>query len=110
MVGRAELAEAVRYNDAITEERGRGDQFPKMLAELGIDAEGASHVAFQRGLRTLAFVKGGDPETWGAIAAAGGLTEEQGKIIAWAAAMFLDGLAAYARAGQVEGRGDAAAG
>jgi hypothetical protein len=103
MIGKDQLAEAVRYNDAISEE-GRG--LPRLLADLGIDAEGATYVAYQRALRALALVKGGDPEVWGGIAALGGLTAEQQAILSTLAAAFLDGLAAHARAAQTGGRGD----
>ena len=103
MIGKDQLAEACRYNDALSEE-APGDALPVLLGRLGIDVEGASYVAYQRGLRGLAIVKGGDPEVWGGIAAAGGLTREQQNIIAALAGLFLDGLAAHARAAQIAER------
>lgn len=105
MIGRNELAEAVRYNDALSEEAG-GEGLPAMLASLGIDVGGATYVAYQRALRGLVMVKGGDAETWGAIASVRGLTKEQQDILAALAGMFVDGLVAHARAAAVEGRDD----
>ena len=108
MIGRDQLAEAASYNDALVEERtegeGEGEGVDSVLAELGIVPEQAHGVAFQRGLRALAALKGGDPEVWGTIARAGGLTEEQEAIILASAASFMDGLAAYARAAQTASR------
>lgn len=107
MIGKDQLAEAARYNDALVEERtaGGAEGVESVLAELGIAPEQAHYVAFQRGLRALAALKGGDAEAWGAIAAAGGLTEEQEGVILASASSFMDGLAVHARAAQIASRG-----
>ena len=106
MIDRDQLAEATRYNDALSEEHteGAGEGVAAVLKDLGIDIEGAHRVGFNRALHGLAAVRGGDPEVWGGIAAAGGLTAEQEELVVLLTATFLDGLAGGVRVVQTASR------
>jgi hypothetical protein len=57
MIGRNELAEAARYNDAISEERG----FEGWARSYDVDPEGLQYIAEQRALRVAMLIDGIDP-------------------------------------------------
>lgn len=101
-IGRDELAEACRYNDAKAEEHETGgDALSAVLAELGFEIEGTSHVATQRGLRMLGIFLYGDPNSIQSSTQMQRLTTGERKAFMLFSTAFLDGAAAAARAARL---------
>lgn len=90
MIGKDEIAEAIRNADAIAEEH---EDMPAYWRKRGFDAEGLAYVAMQRGLRSVVALRGESPNLGGRPAAVRVTPEEQRLQIAFAAA-FMDGFAA----------------
>lgn len=58
LIGIEQIAESLRYVDAISEEHQ--DQ-PRFWRERGVDVEGLMYVAMQSGLRSVMIIKGMNP-------------------------------------------------
>jgi hypothetical protein len=98
MIAKDQIAEIVRYNDAIAEEH---DDMPGYFAQRNIDIDGLTYVAMQRGLRVVMLNKGINPNQPHTISVS--LTDaEQHEQVAYASC-FLDGFAAGLAAGKLVG-------
>lgn len=58
MIGKAEISEAMRYTDAISEEM---EDLPRYWRERGVDAEALGYCAMQHGLRQVMIIRGLSP-------------------------------------------------
>lgn len=90
MIGKDEIARAASDVDALAEEH---QDLPAYWRQRGVDIEGLSYVAMQRGLRALMLMRGGNPNFGGRPAAVKLSREDQRLQMALAAA-FMDGFAA----------------
>lgn len=99
MIGKNEIAEAVRYGDALTEEHG---DLPGYLHGLGVDIDGLGYVAMQRGLRMVMKEKGLDPNQAHPVAVS--LTPAEQERQLRYASVFMDGFTGAVNA--LKGRED----
>lgn len=89
MIGKDKIAEAIRYADALSEEH---NDLPGYWRERGVDVEGLSYVAMQRGLRGVVVLKGGNPNSQKRLPVK--LTGSEERFQMMLAAAFMDGFAA----------------
>lgn len=88
MIGQDQIAESVRNADAVSEERG----LEALCRERGVDLEGLSYVAMQRGLRGVMALRGDDPNMpHGGVVAT---SPAERRIQMTLAAAFMDGFLA----------------
>jgi hypothetical protein len=90
MIGKDQIAESIRYADARIEEHG---DMRAYWAERGVDVEGLSYVAMQRGLRAVMRLKGINPNQPKPVTIR--LTREEEMLQTMIAAAFMDGFAAH---------------
>jgi hypothetical protein len=92
MIGKDEIAEACRYADALAEEH---QDLPAYWRERGVDIDGLTYVAMQRGLRVVMMLRGENPNLSQPTRI--NLKPEEVRMQAAFATIFMDGFAARDR-------------
>lgn len=109
MIGRNELAEACRYNDARAEEHvgTMGDGLAAVVRDLGLDMDGVTYVSTQRALRVMGILRHGDPQAiQTTMDLARVMNDPQDRMLfGLIATTWLDGVAAHAQAAKSKGEG-----
>jgi hypothetical protein len=90
MIGKDDIARAISDADALAEEH---ENLPAYWRKRGVDIEGLTYVAMQRGLRAVLMLRGENPNLGGRPVAVRLNRDEQRLQTAFAAA-FMDGFAA----------------
>jgi hypothetical protein len=88
MIGKDQIAETIRYNDAASEEHG----LETFLRQRGVDIDGLAYVARQRGLRGIMALRGENPNVQ--VPTRVRHTEAETKVLAMIAAGVMDGFMA----------------
>lgn len=90
MIGKDEIARAISDADALSEEY---EDMPAYWRQRGVDIEGLTYVAMQRGLRAVLMMRGESPNLGGRPAAVRFTRKEQRMQMLFAS-LFMDGFAA----------------
>lgn len=94
MIRRQELSRACRHNDTFAE---TGKPLERALPDLGFNSDDTRHVALQRALRAYAILKGTDVAKM-RTSDIQKMSQQDRMMITMMSAIFIDGLAASARA------------
>jgi hypothetical protein len=90
MIGKDEIARAISDADAVAEEH---EDLPAYWRKRGVDIEGLTYVAMQRGLRAVMVMRGQNPNLGGRPATVS-LSREEQRMQMLFASIFMDGFAA----------------